>query len=314
LITGIDEDFRAESGFIARPGIVHANVDHRVTFFGPPQGWLESWSTDFVLDGIWRYRDFTGSGGIQDRKLHLNNNVTLRGGWRAGVSLLVESFGYDEELYADYALARPGLDGVELLPFTGTPRLPNLDWVVSLNTPRFSTFSGSIFAIWGKDENFFEWSSADLLYLTLRGEWRPSDRIRVDGQFQLQRFERRSDGSLVGQRRIPRLKVEYQVSRSVFLRLVGELDASFTDALRDDSRTELPILIRDPDSGQYEPALAEEQSLFRWDALFSWQPIPGTVFFAGYGSTLDAPRGLRFRNLSRTGDGFFVKLSYLFRL
>jgi len=310
LITGIDEEFRTESGFIPRPGIVHMNADHRVTFFGAPGSWLESWSADVVLDGTWRYEDFTGGGGIQDRKLHLNNNLTLRGGWRAGASLLLESYGYDADLYADYALQGPG---GAVLPFTGTPRLPNLDWVLSVSTPRFSTFSGSVFAIWGRDENFFEWSSADILYLTLSGEWRPSERLRVDGQYRLQRFARRSDGSVVGRRHIPRLKVEYQVSRSVFVRLVGEYDARFVDDLRDDSRTELPLLIREPESGLYEPALAVERNGFRWDALFSWQPTPGTVFFAGYGSSLEAPEGPRLRGLSRVSDGFFVKLSYLFR-
>jgi hypothetical protein len=50
------------------------------------------------------------------------------------------------------------------------------------------------------------------------------------------------------------------------------------------------------------------------DFLFSWQPTPGTVFFAGYGSTLAEPEALRLRGLSRLDDGFFVKFSYLFRL
>ena len=52
----------------------------------------------------------------------------------------------------------------------------------------------------------------------------------------------------------------------------------------------------------------------RMDALFSWQPTPGTVFFAGYGSALRAPDAFAFDELSRESDGFFVKLSYLFRL
>ena len=51
------------------------------------------------------------------------------------------------------------------------------------------------------------------------------------------------------------------------------------------------------------------------DALLkaSYRPVPGTVIFAGYGSTFDDPSPFRFRELSRTTDGFFVKLSYLFR-
>jgi hypothetical protein len=37
------------------------------------------------------------------------------------------------------------------------------------------------------------------------------------------------------------------------------------------------------------------------------------VFFAGYGALLDEPMGLRFNDYNRLNDGFFVKLSYLFR-
>jgi hypothetical protein len=50
------------------------------------------------------------------------------------------------------------------------------------------------------------------------------------------------------------------------------------------------------------------------DALFAWQPTPGTVFFAGYGSSLNEEDAFAFRNLSRSRDGFFMKFSYLFRM
>lgn len=312
LLTGIREDFRAEAGFIRRPGIVHGNLDQRVSFFGKSGARLEAWNVDLVLDGTWTYGAFFGAGGVQDKKLHLNNNLTLRGGWKAGASLLIESFGYDPALYADYALAgdRPG----EILPFTGTPRLPNLDYVLSLNTPDFRRFSGSLSLIWGRDENFFEWSRADIVYATLEASWRPTEKLRAEAQYQLQQFRRRSDGSLVGRRQIPRLKLEYQASRSVFLRAVAEYDARRQDDLRDDSRTGRAVLIRDPATGLYQPALGFGRNRLRVDWLFSYQPNPGTVLFAGYGATLTEPEALRFRGLSRLGDGFFFKLSYLFRL
>jgi hypothetical protein len=313
-LTGIHPDFRAESGFINRGNIVRANLDHRVTFFGPPGGWMQSLSSDVVLDGIWRYRDFA-SGPTLERKLHFNNNVTLRGGWKAGASVLVERFGYDPDLYADYALAAPAPGGgVETRPFVGTPYLDNLDYVASVTTPDFSTFSGRIEYLWGRDENFFEWSPADIQYLTVIAEWRPTDQVRVSGQYQLQAFDRRSDGTSVGRRRIPRLKVEYQLSRSIFFRVVGEYDAQRRDRLRDDTRTELPILIRDGPDRPYLPAGRIEDNRLRVDWLFSYQPTPGTVVFAGYGSTLSEPDALRFRRLQRESDGFFLKISYLFRL
>jgi hypothetical protein len=311
-ITGIHEDFRAEAGFISRPGIVHANLDNRLSFFGPKDGLVEVLNCDVVLDGVWQYASFVGEGGVQDKKLHFNNNATLRGGWKLGASLLVETFGYDAALYEDYALQgdAPG----ELLPFVGVPTIDNLDWVLSVATPQFRRVSASAEWLFGRDENFFEWAPADITYLTLALDWRPTERLRVDAEYRLQDFQRRSDGSTVGRRQIPRLKLEYQANRAIFLRFVAEYDARMQDALRDDSRTERPILIRNATTGAYAPALARSDNLLRLDVLFSWQPNPGTVFFAGYGSSLRETDALRFRELSRTSDGFFVKLSYLFRL
>jgi len=48
--------------------------------------------------------------------------------------------------------------------------------------------------------------------------------------------------------------------------------------------------------------------------LFSYKPTPGTVVFLGYGSSLTEADAFRFRHLTRTADGFFLKLSYLFRM
>jgi len=168
--------------------------------------------------------------------------------------------------------------------------------------------------LWGKDENFYEWSSADIIFLNVGAAWKPTDKLRVDARYQLQSFRRRTDDSIVGIRRIPRVKAEYQISRPIFVRVVGEYNSDWQDDLRDDSRTNLPIYIRNP-AGHYERAAKSYVKSFRADWLFSYQPTPGTVLFAGYGNTLanldEDPRTARLR---RTVDGFFLKLSYLFRL
>ncbi len=52
---------------------------------------------------------------------------------------------------------------------------------------------------------------------------------------------------------------------------------------------------------------------FRSDILFSYRPGPGTVVFLGYGSTLEETAAFRFNGLTRRDDGFFAKVSYLFR-
>jgi hypothetical protein len=200
------------------------------------------------------------------------------------------------------------------VPFTGQPTIPNRDYVLTLDTPEFSHFSGNIFFLWGHDENFYEWASANITWLQVTLDWRPTDQLRINGYYQLQYVGRRSDGSTVDVWRSPRLKIEYQLSRPMFVRLVGEYTTERRDVLRDDTRTNAPILILDPESNAYVRTSAFGHRSFRGDLLFSYQPTPGTVLFAGYGSTLADPSQLGQTHLERLEDGFFLKLSYLFQL
>jgi hypothetical protein len=109
------------------------------------------------------------------------------------------------------------------------------------------------------------------------------------------------------------VKVEYQVARPIFVRLVTEYDSQRQAALIDARNGNAPILFYDASSGTYTPASSYHAGRMRVQGLFSYQPVPGTVFFAGYGALLDEPDGLRFTRFTRLNDGFFVKLSYLFR-
>jgi hypothetical protein len=313
-VRGVDPGFRAAAGFISRAGIAQVLVINQALFYGAPGARLEKWTADVSLDGTWQYDDFTAGRGAQDRKLHLNANATVRGGWQAGASLLIETFGYDEDLYADYALLDTSSGTPVIRPFVGTPRLPNLDGVLSFSTPQRRGLSAEAMVIWGKDENFFEWASANIFIGEAALVWRPTERLRVDARNSWQTYQRRTDLSYVGRRTIPRVKVEYQLTRSIFLRVVGDLDHTFQDDLRDDSRTNLPIVIWNGETEQYERALRQEDERLRVDALFSYQPTPGTVVFVGYGSTAAEPNDLRAPSLRRVEDGFFVKVSYLFRL
>ena len=311
VVNGTDQDFRARAGFISRAGIAHAAIDQRVTFFGKKGGLVQTLNSDLVLDGTWKYDAFFGDGGIQDKKLHFNNNATLRGGWGVGASVLIETFGYDKDLYPNYFIAgaRPG----EFTPFVGVPTLPNLDYVFTLTTPEFKRFSGYFNAVWGKDENFYEWASGDILYTTVRLDWRPTEKLRANLLYNLQQVKRHKEGSVVAKRQIPRLKLEYQATRAIFGRVIAEYDAQFEDDLRDASRTERPLFQRNA-AGGYERLLGSRSNSLRIDALFAWQPTPGTVFFAGYGSSVLDEDDFAFRRLKRTNDGFFMKFSYLFRL
>jgi hypothetical protein len=200
----------------------------------------------------------------------------------------------------------------DTLPFVGTPRIPNRDYIFTLGTPQWSKFDANLLYIGGQDENFYEWAQADIRYASLGVNVRPNTRIRVNGTLEYQTYWRHADHSLVGRIVIPRLKLEYQLSRAIFFRVVGEYDLNRQDDLRDETRTGYPLLI----NGQR--ALAMRQRSLRGDYLFSYQPSPGTVLFLGYGSDAvgppDVTQRFAWQPLQRTSDYFFAKLSYLFRM
>ncbi len=313
--SGVGDEFQAGAGFIGRAGVVNVDLDPRVTLYGRRGSLVERFTGDIDVLGVWQYRHFVHGRGVQDRKLHFNAGAQLHGGWNVSTGLFVESFGYDSTLYAGYAIALPnGFGGVDTVPFTGQPRIPNFEGIVQVSTPQFSQFDASFFALYGHDENFFEWASSKLVLLNANVDWRPTDKLRLALSYNWQLVLRRTDGSTVGQGRIPRLKVEYQLARPLFLRVVEQYVATEQDSLRDASRTEAPILLRDPTTGIYSRAVAQRSNSFRSDVLVAYQPTPGTVLFAGYGASLDEPRAFRFSDLTRTADNFFLKLSYLFRL
>lgn len=314
-INAIDHDFRAASGFISRAGIVRAALEHRLTGYAEKGRWWERAGASLMTDATWQYRDFVDGRPAQDQRLHVGGSATLRGGWDVSATIMIESFGYDEGLYRDYRIGVERADGSYAFePFTGTPHLHNLDAQISVSTPQWKRLSADGFYLWGRDENFYEWSPADIVFAQYGVDWRPTEQLRINGAFSLQQYRRWTDGTIVGQRRIPRLKLEYQLTRAIFFRFVGEYDAYREDDLRDDSRTNRPVFIYSPAAGTHTRALGSRANRFRADWLFSYQPVPGTVVFAGYGSTLSEARALRFRDLSRVRDGFFVKVSYLFRL
>jgi hypothetical protein len=311
-MTGIDEQFRTLSGFISRPGIAHGSIDHRGTWFNNRGSLLETLTGDILFDDTWQYSHLMRHGDAQDKKFHLSTSAGLRGGWNVGAGVYWETFGYDRQLYQNYQIERTIGTTIDTVPFVGVGRIPNRDYVFTLSTPRWSQFSGSLLYIGGQDENFFEWAQANIDYVSLTLDYRPTDHLRVNSTSSYQDYWRRTDHSMAGRNAIQRVKLEYQFTRSIFLRAVAEYDLSEHDDLRDETRTFFPLII----DGQ--KALATRSAELHSDLLFSYQPNPGTVLFLGYGSLAAAePNPLErfnYQPLLRSSDYFFVKYSYLFRM
>ncbi len=313
FVKGIDPEFVAASGFISRAGVGTMSLDHRVTFYAPPGGLVETYGGDFRYAGTWDYRNFTSLRTAEDQRYQFNLTTTLKGGWQVGGAVYLESYGYDPSIYTNYYLRDIHGADTTFTHFGSQKNLPNTDLVATLYSPQFAHFSMSIVEVWGKDESFYEWSSAAVQLPSIAITWQPTPRFRANGTFDAQYYWRRTDHSEVAHTMIPRLNVEYQLSRSTFVRLVGQYTAAYQDSLRDDGRTNLPIFYGSA-TGTYSRASSYSSNTFSGSVLFSYRPVPGTVAFIGYGNDSYEPSALHFTGLRRQADNFFVKFSYLFRL
>lgn len=312
-MNGISPNFDAQSGFISRNGIANVNFTQRLTLYGKPGALIETVTPELAFLTSWRYDDFIAGRAKQDQKFHIRGNMRLRGGWGVGAQLLLEDFGYDRDLYGNYVTLRPRARGADTVAYSGTPHLKNVDWVASVASPEFKRFSFSTFALYGVDENFPEWSSANIAILNVSLNVRPTDQLRIGTTWNYEAYDRTTDGTRVQTRNVPRVRVEYQVTRQIFVRVIGEVAKLQQDSLRDDSRTNAPVFFRNAD-GSLTRAAAFDRSRGRLDFLFSYLPSPGTVFYFGYGNTSTADRPGGTESLRPTRDVFFVKLSYLLRL
>ena len=307
-LTGISPDFAARSGFVNRTNIVTGLLANRLSWYGRPGALVENVTTFIALFPTWRYRDFFDLKGTLEGKLDNTWFATLRGGWSVRGNVANEHFRFDPPRYAGYQVDSSGTPVAFAIP----NGLYNL-WSVGLggNTPNRALALGLNLG-YGAAAIFAEAAEGRQFSTALTATWRPTDAIRVDAQWLHRRITRARDGSRFSTADIPRLKLEYQLTRDIFFRYVGQYVAQDRAAL-EDPRAGRPLVLDAAAEQRVGPAGAFTLNDFRNDVLFSFKPTPGTVFFFGYGTSLTEPDAFQFDNLSRRSDGFFVKGSYLFR-
>lgn len=299
-------DFRAATGFVNRTGIVEARAFNRLSFYGAQGALLQTVSTFFGWDRIW---DNRGNGhGLVESTESITPSATIRGGWQLGGAVTHSYFAYDPEDYSQYTVQRSiGPVVLDTLPFiVPGPQTDEWGGSLRLTTPTFRRFSGTASVTKSQVPIFREAAQGMSLRTDATLDFRPTTAVRSSLQLSRLAIKRIGDGSRFSTETIPRLKVEYQVSPPIFVRLVSQYAARSRSSLRD--RNGNPILLNGVlDAG-------DTLNQFSTDWLFSYRPVPGTLVYLGYGSTLEEPREFRFQNLQRTRDGFFGKISYLFRL
>ncbi|MDQ2889025.1 MAG: carbohydrate binding family 9 domain-containing protein [Gemmatimonadota bacterium] len=302
-VFGVGSHFAADNGFVPRTGVVEPSVSNRLSLYGAPGAWLEKFNVFLQTSGVWRYNDFFARKSLLEDHASGNTNFTLRGGWSVGVTPTISTYAFDPAAYSnDFISNAPPV------PFVPSPRITTFVTSFKIATPLFAGYDASAGINTGNDVDFLETSRVRRLDYNASVNLRPTQQLRVNATYVSSAFTRRSDGARSASTRIPRVKIEYQVTRSVFVRLVTQYTATTRSSLLD-PRTGQSIFISDDTT--YTPSVANVSNGLRTDWLFSYRPSPGTVFFAGYGNSMTEPDPLAFRGLRRTADGFFVKVSYL---
>ena len=302
-LTGIGEDFESQAGFVPRANIVTAHAFNRLTFYGGRGALIENFTTFFGPTRLWTYTAFGSEAPIEGEE-SVTFNVQLRGGWfvRANVARRFQRF--DAATYTDVQVDRGG--GV-LEPFQPLDELTNqFETSVSVTSPTFQAFDASLSWSYGEVPIFDETSAGRETRLSGSVRIRPTGSIRIEGSTRVARIRRVRDGSEFARTILPRLKIEYQLSRALFFRFIGEYRSERRAALLD-QQTGDPLV----ENGAAVPR--SEINTLRTDWLASYEPTPGTVIFLGYGAILATPKTFDFTDLSREVDGVFVKLAYQFR-
>lgn len=311
--SSIGPDFEAANGYVPRSDYVKTSFYNRVSFYWKPGSLVESFLVRQGYDALWLYDKFFHGDAVQETKLQFETVTNIRGGWVVSVTPVRETWRFDERKYTGYATLReraPGSGTYDTLAFAPSGVTPTLVALVRVNTPQFRRWSGKFSAFVGKDVDFFETAPARRTDLSADVDFRPSAQLRLTTSYVYSHYSRWRDGTTLSRANVPRLKAEYQLTRALFLRMVGQYDARRRDALRDPA-TDRPIALES--DGAYAVASETATRDLRVDWLVSFVPSPGTVFFAGYGSSLTEPQAFRFREVERVRDGFFIKLSYLLR-
>jgi len=309
-LQAVAPDFQARLGFVNRANIISAHAFNRLTGYGARGALVQTYGSFFIFQRLWRYDD-PAAGTIEGSE-GASPSMTLRGGWQVAGNLSRSFFRFDVEdfpNYANYSVEVPAGAGTDTVAFTLPGALTDL-WSGSLGvtTPTWRRMTASASLGLGATPIFAEAARGRRAALSATVDLRPSEQLRIALQYTQLVINRSRDGSRSSREAIPRLKAEYQLSRAVFVRFVGQYIARTRAALADAQGR--PILVRDTLS------VATTTNDLRTDFLFSYRPTPGTLLYLGYGASLTEPDAFRFDTdrLQRQADGFFAKISYLFRL
>ncbi len=307
------DDFTAGSGFIRRTGVSEAQSNVRFNFYGERGSLVERWGPSLELQGTWAHDDFWAGRSPEERQLQLSTSVSFRGNVSLWATVQRHFYDFAPNAYEGFfvtdaaGVRRPfrpdqrlfgALDGASVNLFVNTFERVR-------GNARFSVGETPVFDRGVGVEPATSVSGNVSLNLY------PTRSLQGEVGVRQTRIARQSDGSEYSTALIPRVRAQYQFTRALFVRGIFEYSAQERGAPRDPA-TGLPLTYCG-DSCEVRSRTSSHD--FHAEGLVSYEPSPGTVFYVGYTRQMRDldPQLFRFRDLTTTEDGVFVKVSYRFR-
>lgn len=296
-LAAIGESFITRSGFVPRNNIVEGSAFNRVSWYGKRGARVENITAFAGVDWIWPYSGFGEEPSVEGSE-SLNVNIQLRGGWKVTSNIANGFFSFDPSRYAGFTV-----DEAESAPYDPPARISGAFGITAgLTTPNYGIFNASVELTRREIPIFLEASQGVEMRVETTLAIRPGESIRIDASAIHSHITRSRDGDEFARTLIPRLKLEYQPRRSLFVRVVGEYRSERQAAI-EDARTGHLLIV---DGARSQP---HTQKGLRLDWLVSYEPTPGTSVFFGYGTSMEEFAS----GFERTNDGVFVKVAYVFR-
>lgn len=310
-----EHDFDAGSGFIRRTGVTEVQSTVRYNVYGKRGGFFERWGPSLEVQRTWDHDDFWRGAGPQEGQVQLSNSVSFRGNISIWGTIQRNFYDFSPNLYEGFFVEdasgglqpfRPdqslfgALYGGSVNLFVNTFERIRGNARVSLNeTPIFDRGLGVAPA------RSFSTNLSLNLY--------PSRSLQGEVGVRQTRITRTLDGAEHSSAIIPRVRAQYQFSRSLFVRGIFEYSAQERAAPLDPATGRALSYCDEEGCSPREGSDAHDFSI---EGLISYEPSPGTVFYVGYTRQMEDldPQEFRFGDLRTTQDGLFVKVSYRFRM
>ena len=301
LLTGLGAGFDDQAGFVnrLRSNVVTGHAFNRLTRYGDRGALLENLTVFFGPERIWVYDKFGFRPALEGRE-QADATFQLRGGWELNGHAERNFVTFQDSTYADYTVGSGSGPA-----YAADEDFSGFTWTTKVTTPTWKKLGASLQYTFGRAAIFQEGTTGRVKLFTGELDLRPTSTVRLSATGTVFRLAR-LDGSEFARSTIPRLKVEYQPTRALFFRAIGEYRSDRTAALLDPA-TGRPLYVE----GAAQPET--EFNGLRVDLLASFEPTPGTVAFLGYGGSLESDAEFNWSRLERVNDGFFLKLAYQIR-